>query len=190
MPTHVILDNASLKIGTAATAAALKELACWTNHIELSPDTATTTVDTMCGSIDYPGTTKWSLVATLYQSFDVGGPEEVLAPLVTAGVPCWFVIAADRVAPISATNPGWQGQVQPMPYAPLNGDAGEPSEIELEWGLVAAPTKITTPPVLLAAGTTHAELDEAAEAAGHEWSKSGLTVAEKQAELEAAGAAA
>jgi hypothetical protein len=100
------------------------------------------------------------------------------------------VIAADRVAPISATNPGWQGQVQPTPYAPLNGDAGDPSEIELEWALVAPPTKITTPPVLLAAGTTHAELDEAAEAAGHEWSKGGLTVAEKQAELEAAGAAA
>jgi hypothetical protein len=190
MPTHVILDNASLKLGATATVADLDELACYTNHLELSPDVSVTTLDTMCGSVDYPGTTKWSLIATLYQSFDVGGTEEILSALVTAGVPCYFLIAADRVAPISATNPGWQGQVNPTAYAPLNGDAGDASEIELEWSLIAPPTKITTPPVAAAAGTTHAELDEAAEAAGHEWSKSGLTVAEKQAELEAAGAAA
>jgi hypothetical protein len=111
----------------------------------------------MCGSVDYPGVTKWSLIATLYQSFDVAGTEEVLSALVDAGVPCWFVIAADRVAPISATNPGWQGQVNPAPYAPLNGDAGDASEIELEWSLIAPPTKITTPPVALAAETEEAE---------------------------------
>jgi hypothetical protein len=151
MPTHVILDNASLKLGTALTVAALDELACYTNHLELSPDVSVTTVDTMCGSIDYPGVVKWSLIVTLYQSYDVGGTEEILSALVSAGVPCYFLIAADRVAPISATNPGWQGQVNPVPYAPLNGDAGEPSEIELEWSLLAPPTKITTPPVALEA---------------------------------------
>jgi hypothetical protein len=157
MPTHVILDNASFRIGATATMAALKELACYTNHIELSPDVSVTTLDTMCGSIDYPGAVKWSLIATLYQSWDVGGTEEVLAPLVTAGVPCWFVIAADRVAPISATNPGWQGEVVPQPYSPLNGDAGDGSEVSLEWSLTAAPTKITTPPVATAAEATTAK---------------------------------
>jgi hypothetical protein len=150
MPTHVILDNASLRLGATSTAADLKELACYTNHLELTPDTSVTTVDTMCGSTDYPGITKWSLVATLYQSFDATtGTEAILQPLVTAGVPCYFLVAADRVAAISASNPGWTGQVQPSPYAPLNGDAGDASEIELEWAVLGTPTKITTPPTVL-----------------------------------------
>lgn len=148
MPTHVILNNASLRLGTAATLAALKELACYTNHIELTPDVSTTTLDTMCGSVDYPGAVKWTLIATIYQSWDTpNGPEAVLQPLVAAApTPCWFVIAADRVAPISATNPGWSGSVVPQPYSPLNGDAGDASEISIEWSLTAAPTKITVPP--------------------------------------------
>jgi hypothetical protein len=157
MATHVILDNASLKLGTTATVADLDELACYTNHLELAPDTATTTVDTMCGSIDYPGITKWTLTCTLYQSFDVGGTEEILSALVTPGTPCWFLVAADRVAPISATNPGWKGQVNPTPYAPLNGDAGDASEIELEWSLLAPPQKITTPPTAILAEEEEAE---------------------------------
>src|SRR5262245_23307185 len=157
MPTHVVLQNASFMLGTAATIAALKELACYTNHIELSPDTATTTVDTFCGSIDYPGITKWTLIATLYQSWDATtGTEAILNPLVTANVPCYFVIFSNRLAAVSATNPGWQGQVQPAPYAPLNGDAGDVSEISLEWALLAAPTKITTPPTALAAEAAEA----------------------------------
>jgi hypothetical protein len=155
VPTHVILDNASFKLGTALTVAALKELACYTNHLELSPDVSVTTLDTMCGSIDYPGTTKWSLIATLYQSFDATtGTEAILEPLVTAGVPCFFLVAADKTAAISATNPGWTGQVNPQAYAPINGDAGDASEIELEWGVIGTPTKITTPPTATAAAST------------------------------------
>ena len=157
MPTHVILNNASLMLGPTATLAALKELACYTNHIELSPDTSTTTVDTMCGSIDYPGATTWTLVVTLYQSWDTpNGPEAVLEPLVDAApTPCAFVISADRNNPISATNPGWSGTVMPAPYSPLNGDAGDPSEISLEWSLTAPPVKLTTPPA-----ATQADLDK------------------------------
>ena len=68
-PTPLILTNASVKIdGT--------ELACLANHVELSPDVNITTLDTFCGSRDYPGTAQeWSLVATFYQSFDAGSTE-------------------------------------------------------------------------------------------------------------------
>src|SRR4051812_7939756 len=74
-PLPLILTDASLKIDD-------QELACVANHIELSPDTTVTTLDTMCGSKDYPGTVKWALIATLYQSFDVGATEEVLSAAV------------------------------------------------------------------------------------------------------------
>jgi hypothetical protein len=152
VPTHVILDNASLQLG--ADVATLKELACYTNHLELSPDVSVTTLDTMCGSIDYPGAVKWSLVATLYQSWDTDGTEAVLEPLVTAGVPCEFVVSADKDQAISASNPGWQGQVIPQPYSPLNGDAGDGSEVSLEWSLTGPPTKITSPPTATTAGSS------------------------------------
>jgi hypothetical protein len=140
----VILDNASLQLG--ADEATLKELACYTSHIELSPDVSTTTLDTMCGSVDYPGAVKWSLIATLYQSWDTDGTEAVLKPLVDAAVPCTFVVSADKDQAISLMNPGWTGEVIPQPYSPLNGDAGDGSEVSLEWSLTAPPTKITSPP--------------------------------------------
>jgi hypothetical protein len=181
IPNILILDDASLKISTDATTLNLKELACAANHIELAPDTETTTVDTFCGSVDYPGTTKWNLVATLYQSFDVNATEAVLSAAVAFDNPVAFEVVPYKTPVISATNPAWSGLVRPQPYSPVNGDAGEASTIELEWAITQGPTKRTTPTVL--AASTHAELDEAAEAAGHEWSRSDLTVAEKQVEL-------
>lgn len=138
-PLPLILTDASLKINS-------KELACVANHIELSPDVSVTTLDTMCGSKDYPGTVKWSLVATLYQSFDANATEEVLSAAVTGGVPVPFEILPHKSAPISATNPKWSGDVIPQPYSPINGDAGDASTVELEWALAAPPVKTTTGP--------------------------------------------
>lgn len=144
-PLPVILTDASLKISTDGTVAGLVELACLTNHLELAPDTALTTLDTMCGSRDYPGTVKWALVATIYQSFDTDGAEEVLSAAVAQGAPIPFEIVAYKSQPVSATNPSWSGELIPQDYAPINGDAGDASTIELEWSLVAPPTKSITP---------------------------------------------
>ena len=80
----LILTDPSVKIGKGALPADLTELACDASHVELTPDTEVTTVDTFCGSTDYPGTTKWSLIATLIQSFDTGATEEVLSAAVAA----------------------------------------------------------------------------------------------------------
>jgi hypothetical protein len=181
IPNILILDDASLKISEDATPTLLKELACAANHVELAPDTETTTVDTFCGSIDYPGTTKWNLVATLYQSFDVDATEDILSAAVAFDAPVAFEVVGYKSLPVSATNPAWSGLVRPKPYSPINGDAGEASTIELEWAITQGPTKRVTPAMVMA--STHAELDEAAAAAGHTWSRSDLTVAEKQAEL-------
>ena len=76
-----------------------------------------------------------------------------------------------------------------LEFALLRTDA---VRLAMEFGVLASTTKWTIVSDLpgFGAGTTtlstHAELDEAAEAAGHEWSSSGLTVAQKQDELAAA----
>jgi len=150
-PQPLILTNASIKIGSGPLAADLTELACVANHVELSPDVNTTTLDTMCGSKDYPGTVKWSLVATLYQSFDPDATEDVLSAAVEGGVPVPYEVMGYRDQPVSATNPVWSGMVIPQPYSPINGDAGDASEVDLEWSCDGPPTKSITPGALTAA---------------------------------------
>ena len=155
IPTPLILDDAGLKIGDGATPSeALRELACVTNHLELSPDVAVTTLDTMCGSVDYPGNVKWSLVATLYQSFDPDATEEVLSEAVASGGPVGFEIVGRKGDPVSATNPMWSGEAIPQPYAPINGDAGEASTVELEWSVMGEPTKSIVPATARAASAS------------------------------------
>lgn len=187
-PLPLILNDASLKISKTADETGLTELACVANHIELTPDTSVTTLDTMCGSRDYPGITKWSLLATLYQSFDTDATEEVLSAAVALDAPVPFELIPYKSQPVSATNPSWTGFLIPQPYSPINGDAGEASEVELEWALTGDPVKSITPGALATASlpNTHADLDELAAASGVTFSADDLTVAEKKAELEAA----
>src|SRR5262245_43345576 len=150
MPSHLILDDASVKISTDGTTTNLKELGCYGSHIEITPEVSTTTVTTFCGEIDYPGATKWSLVCTLYQSFDVDATEDVLSAAVASGAPVAYEVVGHKSAAISATNPAWAGLAIPQAYSPINGDAGDASTIELEWALTAAPTKRETPTVAAA----------------------------------------
>jgi hypothetical protein len=146
IPRPLILDNADLLIGDGATPEVFASLACTLNHIELNPDVSQTTLTTMCGEVDYPGIVKWSLVATLYQSFDPAATEEILSAAVDGGVPVGFQIMGRRDEPVSATNPAWIGQIIPQPYSPINGDAGDASTVELEWSVVGDPEKIIVPP--------------------------------------------
>ena len=144
-PIPLILDNAGIKISKDGTVAGLTELACLASHVELTPDVSVTTLDTFCGSRDYPGVVKWSLIATLFQSFDPDATEEVLSAAVALGVPAPFELVGRRDQPVSATNPTWSGELIPKPYAPISGDAGDASTVELEWSLVADPVKSILP---------------------------------------------
>lgn len=141
-PMPLILTDAGLKINDT-------ELACLLSHIELSPDTSITTLETMCGSRDYPGTVKWSLLATLYQSFDVDATEQVLSEAIAAyrldGTLPTFSVVGYKGRPVGVDNPAWTGELIPQDYAPINGDAGDASTVELEWSLSAPPVKSTTP---------------------------------------------
>jgi len=149
-PAPLILTNAGIAIAPGAAAAALNELACVANHIEISPDVSTTTLDTMCGSRDYPGTVKWALLATLYQSFDALATEETLDAAVKGGEPVEFAVVGYRDKAVGPDNPMWTGLAIPQPYSPINGDAGDASEVDIEWSIVGEPTKLETgvyPPV-------------------------------------------
>jgi len=137
-PMPLILDDASVSIDG-------QPLDCVTNHLELSPDVTVITIDTLCGSTDYPGAVKWSLVLTLEQSFDAGATEEVLSAAVEGGVPVAFEIIPYKSKPVGPTNPSWSGMVIPQPYAPINGDAMGESTIDLEWSVQGQPLKSVTP---------------------------------------------
>jgi hypothetical protein len=157
--TPLILTDPGIKISTTADVADLTELACDASHVELTPDTAITTVDTFCGSRDYPGITKWSLVATLVQSFDTDATEEVLSAAVALGTDVPFELVPYKSQPVSASNPSWSGTVRPAPYSPINGDAGDVSTVDLEWAVTSGPFKSIVPGGAAAAlSETEAEL--------------------------------
>ena len=137
-PKPLILNDASVSIDGVP-------LDCVTNHVELSPDVSVVTISTLCAETDYPGAVKWSLVLTLLQSFDAGATAETLSGAVDGGVPVDFEIIPYKSQAVSATNPSYSGQVIPKPYAPINGDAGAESIIDLEWSLVAEPVKSIVP---------------------------------------------
>ena len=143
-PLPLILNDAGIAISKTALTTDLTDLGCSANHIEITPDVSVTTLDTMCGSRDYPGTVKWALVATLYQSFDPDATEEVLSGAVATGVPVPFAVLGYKSKPISATNPMFTGLVIPQPYSPINGDAGDASTVEIEWSIVGEPLKEIT----------------------------------------------
>jgi hypothetical protein len=152
-PMPLILTDASLKISTDGTDAGLTELACLASHLEITPDVSITTVETMCGSRDYPGTVKWSLVASLFQSFDPDATEEVLSAAVALGTPTLFEVLPYKSQPVSATNPMWSGSVIPQPYAPINGDAGDASSVDIEWAMEGEPVKSIVPGATRAGAT-------------------------------------
>jgi hypothetical protein len=159
-PLPLILDDASLKISTDGTAANLVELGCVTSHVEIAPDTTVTTVDTMCGSTDYAGVTKWTLTATLVQSFDPLATEETLSAALASGAPVAWEVVGYKSKPVDATNPRWSGTADPRPYAPINGDAGAVSEISLEWGIIGAPVKDVTGLPLATSAAARVQSDE------------------------------
>jgi hypothetical protein len=137
-PAPLILTDASLTINGT-------ELSCVMTHIELTPTTKITTLDTMCGTREYPGSVSWVLNATLVQSFDTGATEDTLSGAVTAyqadGTLAPYVVTGYKSRPPGPDNPTWSGNLIPQDYPPINGDAGNASEIQIAWSCDAPPIK-------------------------------------------------
>jgi len=149
-PLPFIMTDVGVELSTDGTTTGLTDLSCVFQHLELNPDVTVTTVDTFCGSTDYPGQTKWAMVGTLAQSFDPDATHQVLSAAVALGGPTAFRVVPYKSQAVSATNPEFTGEVIPQPFAPINGDAGDLSTVEIEWSLVGAPVESITP----VAGTT------------------------------------
>ena len=144
IPTPLVLTDLGIALGDGAATEVFSDVSCSGNHLEISPDTAVTEVESFCGSVDIPGLTKWSLVLTFNQSLDSGAIEDVLSAIVDANIPVGFQVLGYKSQPVGATNPMWTGKVRPAPYSPVSGDAGDTSTIELEWGIVEGPNKTIT----------------------------------------------
>jgi hypothetical protein len=146
--TPVMMTDAYVEIGGA-------NLSCLGMEVSLEPENKPIELTTFCGVQDYPGPTKWHMKAKLAQSFDAGATDDTLAASLDAfaadGTPCSFRVRAYKSRPVSATNPSFEGECIPQPYTVFGGAAGAASEVDLDWIMTEAPTRVTTPP---ANGTT------------------------------------
>jgi hypothetical protein len=135
------------------------DLKCLMSHVEITPDVTTIEVKTSCGVREYPGTVKWTLKVSLYHSHDPAGTNEVLTAAVEGGVPVDFTVTPSSDV-VSATNPEYTGQLIPQPFAPVSGDVGDASSIDLEWSITGwgnVPTTNIVPGAQAAAATETAE---------------------------------
>ena len=109
-PMPLILTNASIKINgteTGVSSPDARRAVARYQHDDARHDVR---------SPDYPGIVKWSLVATLYQSFDVGATEEVLSAAVAAyklAAPPRRMRSPGTATGRSADNPSWSGDGDP-----------------------------------------------------------------------------
>jgi hypothetical protein len=131
-------------------------LRCLVQHLEVSPEVKQVTITSFCAETDYPGTVKWHLRVTFYQSFDVGATYDTLEAAYTnyvnTGAPVPFKARpySSRVA--APNNPIVSGLAIPQPFDIMSGDAGAASQIQIDWNLEAPPT--VDKGVLPAAGAT------------------------------------
>ena len=112
-------------------------LTCLTISASLEVDNNPITQTTFCGVQEYPGPAKYHFVGKFAQSFDPGGTDSVLSPAVTAyqqsGTLLPFKVRPYSTRPVSATNPEFAGFLVPLPYTVFGGDAGNASEVDIDW---------------------------------------------------------
>ena len=112
-------------------------LKCLTLSISLTADNNTIAQTTFCGVQEYPGPVKYHLVAKFAQSFDPGGTDSVLAAAVAAyqqaGTLTVFKVRPFGTRPVGANNPELGGFLVPLPYTVFGGDAGNASEVDIDW---------------------------------------------------------
>ena len=140
------LKHPVIKIGPTGTSV---DIACPATHVDLTPDQSDNTVETFCGSYTTYKPAKWTLTATVAQSYGTTGTWNLLQPLMDTIQP--FVLQPDNTA-ASATNPVASGTAYVKAFAFIDGAPGEVSEIDIvlavqgtpTWGIVA-PTGLEAP---------------------------------------------
>jgi hypothetical protein len=119
-------------------------LRCLVKHLEITPENKPVTVTSFCSEVDWPGTTKWHLRVTFFQSYDAGAVYATLqaayAAYVANSQPAQFRARPYSSRAAGAANPWISGYALPQPFPLLVGDAAAASECQVDWTLTAAPT--------------------------------------------------
>jgi hypothetical protein len=123
-------------------------LSCAVKHLEaVFPEVKLVTITSFCGEYDVPGLVKYHLRATLFQDFSTGSVDSVLyaayQAYVTSSTPVAWKARPHASQVASASNPIISGLAVPQPYLWLGGDAGNASEVTIDWQLTAPPTRNT-----------------------------------------------
>jgi hypothetical protein len=122
-------------------------LKCLSLSVSLEADNNPISQTTFCGVQEYPGPVKYHFVAKLAQSFDPGGTDATLSAAVTAyaasGTLAAFKVRPYGSRPVAANNPEFSGFLIPLPYTVFGGDAGNASEVDIDWTATGPWTKNT-----------------------------------------------
>jgi hypothetical protein len=122
-------------------------LKCLSLSVSLEVDNNPITQTTFCGVQEYPGPSKYHFVAKFAQSFDPGGTDATLSAAVTAyalaGTLAAFKVRPYGSRPVAANNPEYSGFLIPLPYNVFGGDAGNASEVDIDWTASGPWTKST-----------------------------------------------
>jgi hypothetical protein len=112
-------------------------LKCLSLSVSLEVDNNPITQTTFCGVQEYAGPAKYHFVAKFAQSFDPGGTNEVLQAALAnynaTGALTTFKVRAYASNPVAANNPQFSGFLIPMAYNVFGGDAGNASEVDIDW---------------------------------------------------------
>lgn len=127
-PTPHFKTKPLILIGTSA--APVYELQCAANSIEMTPEQDENDYDTFCGTYYTTGPEKWTITATVLQSFGTDGVWTNLRPLVGQLVD--FEIRPDAPDARSIDNPAQTGKAILKAFPFLTGGVNEPSEIDIE----------------------------------------------------------
>jgi hypothetical protein len=128
-----MLDHPVIKIGATGTSV---DIACPATNLTVEPDQDENSVDTFCASYTSYKQPKWTITASIAQSYGTSGTWNLLQPLMGTMQP--FVIKPDDAA-ASATNPAMSGTAYVKWVSFIDGGPGEASEVDVELAVQGAP---------------------------------------------------
>jgi len=134
--TPVMMTDAYVEIGGG-------NLSCLGMNVSIEPENKPIELVTFCGIKDYPGPVKWHIKAKLAQAFDPGATFPILKAALDAynasGTLCPFKVRPYKSRAVGPTNPSFEGNAIPQPFAYFGGDAGAASEVDIDWILDTPP---------------------------------------------------
>lgn len=128
-----IIQTPLIHLGATGAGVAIQ---CGTTNLDITVDQDENTVDTFCGSYTSYKAAKWTVTATIAQSYGAAGAWTLIHPLCGTVVP--FVIQPSTAVP-SVDNPVMSGNALVKQLQFISAAPGEASEVDLELAVQGAP---------------------------------------------------